>query len=69
VSSACSAETLAIRNGLYLASNQGCNKIVVESDCADAIEAVQNSGLHMGQDVAIIAECHQLALEFGMTMF
>jgi hypothetical protein len=42
---------------------------VVESDCADAIEAVQNSGLHIGQDVAIIAECHQLALEFGMTMF
>jgi hypothetical protein len=23
----------------------------------------------MGQDVAIIAECHQLSLEFGMTMF
>jgi ribonuclease HI len=69
VSSACSAETLAIRNGLYLASNQGCNKIVVESDCADAIEAVQNAGLHMGQDVAIIAECHQLEFEFGMTMF
>jgi ribonuclease HI len=69
VSSACSAETLAIRNGLYLASNQGCNKIVVESDCADVIEGVQNAGLHMGQDVAIIAQCHQLALEFGMTMF
>jgi ribonuclease HI len=42
---------------------------VVESDCADVIEAMLTAGIHFGQDVAIIAECHQLASQFAKITF
>ena len=65
----CRNLTLALRNGLYLASHQGCNKLVVESDCADVIGAMQNIGSNLGPDAAIIAECHHLASQFGRITF
>jgi ribonuclease HI len=67
VSSACSEETLVLWNILYLARHMGCHKIMMESDCAAAMEALQDTEDHMGQDAAITVECHQLSMQFGRT--
>jgi hypothetical protein len=40
-----SAEITAIRNGLYLAGRIGCNKVIIETDCTFAAEAVQKPRL------------------------
>ena len=65
VRSAESAEPSAIRNGLYLAGGIGWNKVYIESDSILAVEAVTRAHDYMGPDVAVIAECIQLTLNFA----
>nr|XP_020176446.1 uncharacterized protein LOC109762044 [Aegilops tauschii subsp. strangulata] len=58
------AETVAIRNGLYLAGRIGCNKVQVESDSSFVVESVQNQD-YTGSNTATILECRELALDFA----
>ncbi|XP_073357688.1 uncharacterized protein [Aegilops tauschii subsp. strangulata] len=69
VSSAVSAELIAIRNGLYLAANIGCNRVIIESDSALAIEAVNNHDNYFGQDAATVVECKMLASDYASASF
>ena len=57
-----SAETAAIRNGLYLAGKIGCNKFLIESDYCFVVESVQKPDAHAGLDAVKVAE---LALDFA----
>ena len=66
VRSAESAELSAIRNGLYLAGRIGWNKVYIKSDSILAVKAVTRAHDYMGPDVAVIAECIQLAsIDYG----
>ena len=44
VADACTAEAFALRAGLLLASDLGCNKIIVNSDCMQLVEVMQLGG-------------------------
>ncbi|KAE8819066.1 Bidirectional sugar transporter SWEET14 [Hordeum vulgare] len=59
-----STEFQAIRNGLYLASNIGCNSVEIESDCISTVEAIQSMDEYMGADVVLVLECKQMAMDF-----
>ena len=65
VSSAGSAELMAIRSGLYLAANLGCTNLIIESDCMNALEAISDPDAYMGVDAPVVAECSLLAMEFA----
>ncbi|OEL25966.1 hypothetical protein BAE44_0013015 [Dichanthelium oligosanthes] len=38
---AATAEALALRNGLYLANQMGCNKLVIQSACLEVVETMK----------------------------
>lgn len=69
VSSASSAELSAIRCGLILATNLGCTKLILESDCMTALEAISDPNTYMGIDLPIVAECSLMAMEFESISF
>jgi ribonuclease HI len=60
-----SAEITAIKNGLYLAGQIGCNSLQIESDCSYAVDAINLDDGYQGPDVATIAECKDLIREFA----
>jgi len=68
-SSALSAELIAIRNGLYPAANIRCNRVIIESDSALAIEVVNNHDNYFGQDAATVLECKMLASDYASASF
>ena len=49
-----SVELQAIRNGLYLIANIGCNSVGIESDCMLTMEAMQSMDDYLGDDVAVV---------------
>ena len=69
VSSASSAELLAIRCGLILAVNFGCTKLILKSDCTTALEAISDPNAYMRTDVPIVVECSLMAMEFKSISF
>ena len=56
VSNAASAEALALRDGLILAGQIGCNRLEVNSDCLEVIEVMLNGGNSLGSAAAIYEE-------------
>lgn len=64
VSNAESAEMSAIRNGLFLAGNIGCNKVIIESDSMLVVEAIMHSNDYLGPGAAVLPECILLAADF-----
>ena len=66
---AATAEALAVRNGLLLAGDVGCNKVIVESDCVDVVETMQNGGNSLGPAAAIYEECTFFCRNFARVRF
>ena len=60
-----SAEINAIRNGLILAANISCTKVVIKSDSRSALDAIPNPGGYMGPDTLIITNATLLSFEFS----
>jgi hypothetical protein len=65
VSTIDSAELVAIRNGLFLATQLGCSNLILESDCSFVVDYMQNPYEYQGMDVATVLECIDLAKDFG----
>ena len=65
VSSAGSAELMAIRSGLYPRANLGCTNLNIESDCMNALKSIPDPNAYMGVDVPVVAECSLLAMNFA----
>jgi ribonuclease HI len=68
VSDMSTAEARALRDGLILAGQIGCNRIEVNSDCLDMIEMMRNGGNSFGP-VATIYECSTLCRNFIIVQF
>ena len=50
---AATTEARALRDGLLLANDLGCNKLYVEADCMEVIEVMQSGGNSLGLAAAI----------------
>jgi hypothetical protein len=64
VSDAATAEVSALREGLLLAGQIGCNRLEVNSDCMEVVEIMQNGGNSLGLAAAIYEECTFLYRNF-----
>uniref|UniRef100_A0A452Y2Q0 RNase H type-1 domain-containing protein n=1 Tax=Aegilops tauschii subsp. strangulata TaxID=200361 RepID=A0A452Y2Q0_AEGTS len=69
VEDAATAEARALRDGLLLANDLGCNKLYVEADCMEVIEVMQSGGNSLGPAAAIYEECSFLARNFSFIVF
>ena len=47
-----SAEVIAGKDGLLLAQHNGCNRIIIQSDCLEVVETMQQGGF---SDVTMFA--------------
>ena len=63
------AEARALRDGLLLAGQAGCPKIVVNSDCMEVITTMKKGGNSAGPAAAIYEECAFLARGFCAVNF
>ena len=63
------SEARALHDGLLLAGQLGCNRIEVNSDCADVIEVMKNGGNSLGPAAAIYEECSFLSRNFTEVLF
>jgi ribonuclease HI len=61
ISSAATAEAMAMREGLALANRLGCNNIIMESDSKETVDACTGSEIWWGESAAIFADCVDLA--------
>ena len=58
------AETLALREGIILAQQIGCSKLLIQSDCSEVVETMKQGGFSATASAAIYEECVQLWQEF-----
>jgi ribonuclease HI len=58
------AEAMALREGLTLAQQVGCSRLLIQSDCAEVVETIKQGGLSATASVPIYDECAQLWQEF-----
>jgi ribonuclease HI len=65
---ALSAEAHAIKHGLSLGQSIGCNRIIISSDCLEAVRAMVE-GDYLGPAYAIFEDCYQLVTEFPKNTF
>lgn len=68
VMDALSAEAYAMKEGLKLAQTIGCNRIILSSDCLEAVNAMVEGG-SSGPAAAIFDDCYHLATEFPKIIF
>jgi hypothetical protein len=62
IGDAASAEARAdLRDGLILAGQAECNRLLINSDCMEVIETMRNGGNSVGVAAAIYEECSFLA--------
>jgi hypothetical protein len=69
ISDPSTAEARALRDGLLLAGQLGCNRIEVNSDCMDVIEVMNEGGNSLGPAAAIYEECSFLCRNFSQIVF
>ena len=69
VEDAATAEGHALRNGLLLAGQVGCNRVIVESDCLEVIQIMKDGGNSLGAAAAIYEECSFLCRSFTAVSF
>jgi hypothetical protein len=60
---------MALRDGLLLAGQIGCNKLIVESDCMEVVQTMQEGGFSSGAAAAIFEECGFLCRSFASVIF
>ena len=54
---------------MFLASQIGCSRVMFESDSSFAVEAINQLDGYLGPEVAIIAECKNLMLDYEKISF
>jgi len=59
-----SAEVMAVKDGLLLAQHIGCNGIIIQSDCLEVVETMQQGGFLAAAGAPIYDECNHLWQEF-----
>uniref|UniRef100_A0A0A9BCZ9 RNase H type-1 domain-containing protein n=1 Tax=Arundo donax TaxID=35708 RepID=A0A0A9BCZ9_ARUDO len=69
VTDAQTAEDLALRDGLILAGQIGCMKIMVESDCMEVVEIMREGGDTRNVTAAIYEDCTFLCRGFSHVSF
>ena len=69
VDDATTAVAHALRNGLLIAGQMGCNRVIVESDCLEVIQIMQSRGNSLGAAAAIYEECSFLCRSFTVVSF
>lgn len=69
VPNAPTAEARALRDGLILASQTGCNGVVLNSDCMEVVDIMKNGGNSIGPAAVICEECSFLAQNFSRILF
>jgi ribonuclease HI len=69
IGDATTAEARALRDGLILADQLGCNRIEVNSDCLEVIDTMRDGGNSIGPAAAIYEECSFLARGFTHVTF
>ncbi|XBI06774.1 uncharacterized protein [Aegilops tauschii subsp. strangulata] len=69
VADAGTAEAYALRRGLLLAQELGISKLVVESDCLEVINTMQNGGFTASGAVAIYSDCLVLVIGYTSVTF
>jgi ribonuclease HI len=69
ISNQSTAEARALRDGLLLAGQLGCNRIEVNSDCMDVVEVMNEGGNSLGPAAAIYEECSFLCRYFSQIVF
>ena len=58
-----------MRYATVLAGEIGCNKLIVEFDCLEVVEIMQNGGNSLGAAAAIYEECTFLCRGFARVSF
>jgi hypothetical protein len=61
---ALSAQAQAINQGLILAQTIGCNRVIITSDCMDAIMVMNDGGNSSGVAAAVFAGCYHSSKRF-----
>jgi ribonuclease HI len=50
-------EAVALSNGLDLVIRMGCNRLMIESDCSEVVEAFNDRGQWWSAQTTIFTEC------------
>jgi ribonuclease HI len=69
VSSTAMAEAIAMKEGLELAQNLGCNSLIAELDSTDTIEACSGESRWWNESMAIYADCIDISSAIGSVSF
>ena len=67
--SAQTMEVMALRDGLLLANEVGCNRLQAESDCMGVIDALSGTSQWYDQAAPIYASCTGIARDIGLVNF
>jgi ribonuclease HI len=59
------AEVYAMKEGLSLAREMGCNKVMAEFDSTDVIEACKGEDISWKESSTIYADCTDIAVSIG----
>jgi ribonuclease HI len=54
------AETYALREGLRLAQQLGCSTVIVQSDCLEVVQTIQDGDFSAMASAPISDECYNL---------
>ncbi|KQK16265.2 hypothetical protein BRADI_1g27874v3 [Brachypodium distachyon] len=65
VADAPTAEAIALRDGLLLAGQVGCNRLEINSDCMEVVQTMLDGGKSIGPAAVIYEECSFLVRGFG----
>ena len=58
------AEAMALREGLLLAQQIGCSRLMIQSDCLEVVETMKQDGISATASAPVYDECAQLWQDF-----
>jgi len=58
------AEAMALKEGLLLAQQIGCNRLMIQSDCLEVVETMKQDGISATASAPVYDECAQLWQDF-----
>jgi len=58
------AEAMALKEGLLLAQQIGCNRLMIQSDCLEVVETMKQDGISATASAPVYDECVQLWQDF-----
>jgi ribonuclease HI len=69
VASVAMAEAIALKEGLELVQNLGCNRLIAESDSVETIEACSGESRWWNESTAIYSDCIDISTLIGTVKF